>query len=220
MTNDSQSSVKALKKALVGYGFDKHLVKSIKGDKHLRESVYDRPKHNSSVDDHLGEVLSICEYLLLSTGVHRLSIGFNNGEVKTFSIFDPANMEVHLAQDLLDTAYIADNFVEIPLEEKDQFLKRLCTMLTKDKIFDYLSTRWQVDFKARNHSMKGVALTNVEEIKHILGILPRLRNLEGYYLRSASIGLFNSTVDMTFNCDGTHIVAHQAFKNFIQENIL
>ena len=68
--------------------------------------------------------------------------------------------------------------------------------------------------------MKTTQLTNKEELKYILTILPQLRNLEGYFLRTASISLFNSTVDMTFNCDGTQIVAHQAFKSFIQDNIL
>ena len=137
MNNKQQE--KALKKALVGYGFDKQLTKSIKGDKGLRDTVYNRPKNHSLVDENINKIMSICEYLLLETGVHRLSIGFNNGEVKTFSIFDPANMEVHLAIDLLDKTYIEQNFVVISLTEKSQFFKRLYQMLTKDKIFDYMS---------------------------------------------------------------------------------
>lgn len=215
-----QQNEKFLKKALVGYGFDKKLTTSIKGDKSLRDTVYNRQKTKSSVDENIGQILSVCEYLLLKTGIHRLSIGFNNGEVKTFSIFDPANMEVHLAADLLDESYIQDNFVLISLAEKSQFFKRLYNMLTEDKIFNYMSPQWQTAFKARNKSMKDTQLTNIDELKYIISILPALRNLDGYFLRTASIGLFNSTVSMAFNCDGTQIVAHQAFKDFIQKNIL
>lgn len=214
--SNTQQNEKKLKKALVGYGFDKSLIRSIKGDKSLRDTVYHREKTRSSVDENMAEILKVCEYLLLKTGIHRLSIGFNNGEIKTFSIFDPANMEVHLATDLLDADYIAQNFVEIPLKEKSQFFRRLYTMLTKDEIFSYMSPQWQTDFKARNETMKHAKLTNVDELKYILGIVPSLRGLDDYFLRTLSIGLFNSTISMTFNCDGTQIVAHQAFKDFIQ----
>lgn len=217
MATTLDNNAKALKKALVGYGFDKNLIQSIKGDQSLRDTVYHRQKTHSSVDEYMQAVLSACEYLLLKTGIHRLSIGFNNGEIKTFSIFDPANMEVHLATDLLDKSYLADNFVEIPLEEKSQFIKRLYIVLTQDKIFDYMSPKWQTDFKHRNQLMKDSKLTDVDELKYIFSILPQLRNLEGYFLRTTSIGLFNSTINMTFNCDGTQIIAHQAFKNFIQD---
>ncbi len=47
----------------------------------------------------------------------------------------------------------------------------------------------------------------------------RERNLEGYYLRSAVINLFNSTVSMSFNCDGTQIMSHKKFKEFIEDYI-
>lgn len=217
---NSEQQQKALKKALVGYGFDKKLIQSIKGDKSLRDTVYNRKKHNSSVDKSIHKIMSVCEYLLLETGVHRLSIGFNNGEIKTFSIFDPANMEVHLAADLLDQDYLASHFVVISLAEKSRFFKRLYTMLAKDKIFEYLSSDWQNTFKARNKAMQYAQLTNIEDLRYILSVLPCLRNLEGYFLRTASIGLFNSTINMTFNCDGTQIVAHQVFKDFVQNNII
>lgn len=215
----TKQKANALKKALVGYGFDKNLIKSIKGDKSLRETVYNREKTSSSIDKNMPELIKIFEYLLLETGAHRLSIGFNNGEVKTFSIFDPANMEVHLASDLLDEDYINENFVKIPLKAKSQFFKRLYQMLTKDEIFKHLSPDWQTAFKSRNEAMKNTKLTDVDELRYILKTLPALRNLDGYFLRTTSIGLFNSTVNMTFNCDGTQIIAHQKFKTFFEEYV-
>jgi len=49
--------------------------------------------------------------------------------------------------------------------------------------------------------------------------LTALRNLEGYYLRSAVINLFNSTISMSFNCDGTQIMSHKKFREFIEEYV-
>jgi hypothetical protein len=46
-----------------------------------------------------------------------------------------------------------------------------------------------------------------------------LRNLDGYYLRSAVINLFNSTISMSFNCDGTQIMSHKKFREFIEEYV-
>ncbi len=208
----------ALKKALVGYGFDKSLMQSIKGDASLRDTVYQRERTCTIIDKQMTKMIKIFTYLLLKTGVHRLSIGFNNGEVKTFSIFDPANMEVHLAENLLDENYLSSNFVRITLKEKGNFIKRLYAMLAKDKIFNYLSKTWQYAFLKRNANIKNIDLSNTKELKFILNSLPDLRNLEGYFLRTVSISLFNSTVAMTFNCDGTQIVAHHCFEDFIKTN--
>ncbi len=37
------------KSALVGYGFDENLMQSVKGDKGLRDSVYNRKKNDNFV---------------------------------------------------------------------------------------------------------------------------------------------------------------------------
>lgn len=163
--------------------------------------------------------MEVCQYLLLETGVHRLSIGFNNGEIETFLSL-AANMEVHLVTDLIDEDYLVDNFVEISLDDKNKFFKRLYQMLTKDEIFYYMPPKWQLAFLERNQSMKYAQLTNIDEVKYIISILPKLRSLDGYFLRTVSIGLFNSTINMTFNCDGTQIIAHQVFRDFVANNII
>jgi hypothetical protein len=208
---------KKLKNALVGYGFSPNLVCSLKGDKTLRESVYNRPKSHNFVDKNLKELTKIFKYLLLETGIHRLSIGFNNGEMKTFSIFDPLNMEVHTAQNILDKDYLHNNFPKISLVEKDAFIKRLYKNLVTDEVFKKLPNTWQHGLFNRNKKMD--KLTNTKQLNSLLDTLPQLRELEGYYLRTASISLFNSTISLSFNCDGTQIMAHNAFEDFIKENI-
>jgi len=206
-----------LNKALVGYGFKSKFITSIKGDKSLRESVYNRPKILNFVDENIEELSKVFNKLLLETGVHRLSIGFNNGEIKTFSVFDPLNMEIHTAQNMLDEDYIEVNFPKLSLLKKDKFIKRMYKNLIEDEIFNDLPNFWKIDLQNRNNQMS--ELTNTQTLNEILTTLPKLRDIDGYYLRTASVSLFNSSIALSFNCDGTQIMAHSSFNDFIEEYI-
>ncbi len=205
------------KKALVGYGFDENLMRSVKGDQSLRDSVYNRTRTLNLVDENIDELLEVIQFLLLSTGVYRIVIGLNNGEIKTSSVFDPFNVEVHLAEDLLVPDYVFNHFGLITLKEKSALIKRYYQMLEHDKAFEYLSEEWQDAFHARNEGMK--QLTDKNELRYIIEHIPVLRNLDGYYLRSAIINLFNSTISMSFNCDGTQIMSHKKFRDFIEDYV-
>jgi hypothetical protein len=48
------------KDALVGYYFNNNLMHSIKGDKSLRESVYNRERAFNSVDENLEQLSQVC----------------------------------------------------------------------------------------------------------------------------------------------------------------
>lgn len=205
------------KEALVGYYFDDNLMRSVKGDSSLRDSVYTRERSYNIVDENMEQLSEVLLYLLLSTGIYRLVIGLNNGEIKTSSVFDPFNVEVHLVEDLLTPDYIYHHFGRISLEEKSNLIKRYYKMLEHDPAFDYLSKEWQTAFYTRNKHMK--QLTDEDELRFIVEHIPALRNLDGYYLRSAIINLFNSTISMSFNCDGTQIMSHKKFREFIEEYV-
>lgn len=205
------------KNALVGYYFDDSLMRSVKGDKSLRDSVYNRERTLNLVDENIDELLKVILFLLLSTGVYRIVIGLNNGEIKTSSVFDPFNVEIHLAEDLLVSDYVFNHFGRITLDEKEALIKRYYQILEHDSAFEYLSKEWQDAFHKRNENMK--QLTDENELRYIIEHIPTLRNLEGYYLRSAVINLFNSTISMSFNCDGTQIMSHKKFKEFIEEYV-
>ena len=189
------------KDALVGYYFNNNLMHSIKGDKSLRESVYNRERAFNSVDENLEQLSQVWLDLLLDTGVYRLVVGLNNAEVRVSSVFDPFNTEVHLADDLLNSDYVDFHFNKIPLKKKSQLIKRIYKMLENDEVFGMLSLQWQQSLHERNQSMQ--KLTNINDLRFILKNLSKLRHLEGYYLRSVTINLFNSTVSMSFNCDDT-----------------
>ena len=205
------------KSALVGYGFDDNLMRSVKGDESLKDSVYNRERTHNIVDKNIDELMEVILFLLLSTGIYRIVIGLNNGEIKTSSVFDPFNVEIHLAEDLLVADYVFDHFGMISLEEKEALIKRYYLMLEHDPAFEYLSEEWQEAFHDRNQSMK--QLTDENELRYIVEHIPALRNLDGYYLRSAVINLFNSTISMSFNCDGTQIMSHKKFREFIEEYV-
>ena len=205
------------KSALVGYGFDENLMRSVKVDESLKDSVYNRERTHNIVDKNIDDLLEVILFLLLSTGVFRIVIGLNNGEIKTSSVFDPFNVEIHLAQDLLEPDYVFHHFGMIALDEKEALIKRYYQMLEHDPAFDYLSDEWQEAFHGRNQIMK--QLTDEDELRYIIEHIPALRNLEGYYLRSAVINLFNSTISMSFNCDGTQIMSHKKFREFIEEYV-
>jgi len=205
------------KEALVGYYFDDNLMRSVKGDKSLRDSVYNRERSFNNVDENIEALMGIVKYLLKSTGIFRIVIGFNNGEVKTSSVFDPFNVEIHLVEDLISEDYVFHHFGRIEIGEKSELIKRFYKMLENDKAFNFLSKEWQYAFHSRNKFMK--QLTNEEDLDFIVENLPKLRSLDGYYLRSVVINLFNSTIAMSFNCDGTQIMSHKKFKEFINEYI-
>ncbi|SMM99873.1 hypothetical protein SPONL_943 [uncultured Candidatus Thioglobus sp.] len=188
---------------------------SIKGDKSLRESVYNRQRATNSVDENIVELSRVWLYMLLETGVYRLVIGLNNAEVRIASVFDPFNTEVHLADDLLNPEYVDFHFNKINLREKSRLIKRIYQMLEHDDTFNVLSPEWQQSLLERNKKME--KLTDVNDLCFILENVAQLRHLEGYYLRSITINLFNSTVSMSFNCDGTQIMSHRKFKSFIEE---
>lgn len=203
------------KDALVGYYFNNNLMHSIKGDKSLRESVYNRQRATNSVDENIVELSRVWLFMLLETGVYRLVIGLNNAEVRIASVFDPFNTEVHLADDLLNPEYVDFHFNKINLREKSKLIKRIYQMLEHDDTFNVLSPEWQQSLLERNKKME--KLTDVNDLHFILENVAQLRHLEGYYLRSITINLFNSTVSMSFNCDGTQIMSHRKFKSFIEE---
>jgi len=122
-----------------------------------------------------------------------------------------------LVEDLISEDYVFHHFGRIEIDEKSELIKRFYKMLENDKAFNFLSKEWQYAFHSRNQFMK--QLTNEKDLDFIVENLPKLRSLDGYYLRSVVINLFNSTIAMSFNCDGTQIMSHKKFKEFINEYI-
>ncbi len=83
---------------------DMHI--GIKGDPSLRESAMQRPRFESVVDRFMTDLVPCFEDLLLNRNVHRIMVGFNNGEIRVSTLLDPFCDEFHPALRLLDASYV------------------------------------------------------------------------------------------------------------------
>jgi hypothetical protein len=207
-----------LKEAIVGaFGLpaDKPFV-GIKGDPSLRETAPIRSKYASRIDEKVGPALERVEWLLAETGCFSIYIGFNSSEVRTESIFNPFNYEIHDVDALLGDDYISRHFVRVPFEEKMNTIAWVSSMIQTGPLRHYLPKHWQQLMDAQRNSWQPV---KKELIHDIIDGFHQLRAIEGYYLRNAAISLSEGIVRASFNCDGTYIVRADYFPEFVKQNL-
>jgi len=188
----------------------------IKGDPSLRETAPLRERYQSILDERFSEIGPSLERLLIHQSTYQLFIGFNNAEVRTYSIFDPLREEIHSAEKLLDKSYIERHFPEIPYEEKITLMRELYDFIFRNRHFEHVPSYWRKIIDRRHKAWQPMSM---EEIGQICRTLAVLRDLENYYLRNVTISIVQSVVRMQFNCDGTQFVRAQDFKQFIEDNL-
>ncbi len=194
----------------------KHFHLSIKGDPSMRETAFTRERYESVVDKILPSLQPGLEDLLLNRCVYQIYVGFNNGEVRTSSVFDPFNEEIHQANKLIDTAYIDRHFSEVSYEEKVSMLRRLYGAVAADPVFRDLPDHFKKIFGSYFNNWKPVTRG---EITNTISQLTTLRSIPNYYLRNFTISMARDAIRMQFNCDGTHIVSAEDYQRFIEENL-
>ena len=188
---------------------------SIKGDPSLRETVALRPRQESRMDVEAGKVLETCAWLLRKTGCFSIYIGFNSSEVRTESVFNPFNYEIHDAIALIQPGYVKRHFVRVPYQKKLKIISRVRNMVQTGPVREYLPPHWRELMDEQRENWKPMAK---KDIKQVAQSLNRLRGIEGFYLRNAAISLSQGIVRASFNCDGTYIVAAEYFPQFVEEN--
>lgn len=188
----------------------------IKGDPSLRESAPLRQRYTSKVDEYFAELEPNLEELLLNRGIYRLFIGFNSGEVRTNSIFDPLRQEIHDAEKLCGADYVDRQFPKIDYPEKISLMKQLYSTLRDSTQYKQMPTYWQNILNRRSDKWKPLEPENVLDI---LSTVKALREIQEYYLRNFTICIVQGIVRMQFNCDGTQIIDAHNFKRFLQENL-
>jgi len=205
-----------LEKALMGVGVRplSTRVIGIRGDQSLRDTVYTRQHVPNFSDQYIEEISQIFYSLLTETGVHRLSIGFHDNEAKTFSVLDPLNMEMHRLEDLVRESYRRANFPSLSYAEKSNYISRLYRYVLGD-IELQKRPFWREQIAERNQQLD---LPSQEELRKLTDSIPVLRKIDGYFLRSAIINLFNNTLSLSFNCDGTQLMAIAGFEEFLATN--
>ncbi len=191
-----------------------HLHVGIRGDPSLRETVFTRERYESIVD----QVLPLLEPRLVDLLIHRcvyqISVAFNSGEIRTSSIFDPFNEEVHQANKLVDEAYVERHFAEVTYEEKALMIKYLYGAVGGAHVFEGLPVHFRKIFGSYYENWKPVA---PEEIANAIAKLSSLRSIPNYYLRNFTISTVQDAIRMQFTCDGTHIVSAEDYRRFIEE---
>lgn len=208
----------ALKESILdssGFNND-HVNLSIKGDPSLRETVFDRERYKSIVDNILPELSVNLESMLLERNVFRIVINFNSGEVEAYTIFNPFTAETHAANKLTSISYLDRHFPMISYTEKADIINNIFSSLAQEPALKQLSTHWQQLFL---DPLKNWTPVTTDKIKHALSQLSTLRSLENYYLRNFSINTIQDVIRMQFNCDGTHIVDNREYLQFLDDNI-
>ena len=187
----------------------------IKGDPSLRETALQRAKYRSVIDDIYDEVRGRLEDLLLNRGTYRLYIGFNSGEVRTHSIFDPLREETHSVEKFLDASYVERHFPAISYDDKVAGMRDIYRSLRNSALFDKLPGYWRNIVERRHINWKPMER---EAISPIMVNLKVLRDMPDYYLRNVSICIVQGLVRMQFNCDGTQLVTAKNYRRFLEEN--
>lgn len=188
----------------------------IKGDPSIRESAAARERYNSPVDLIFDKLEPILENLLLNKGIYRLFIGFNSGEIRTNSIFDPLRQEIHEAEKLADDSYLERHFPNIQYSDKIDLMRKLYSTLRASEQYKSMPNYWQNILNRRSDSWQPL---EPENIPSILSTVRTLREIQEYYLRNITICIVQGIVRMQFNCDGTQIIDAHNFKQFLDDNL-
>ncbi len=188
----------------------------IKGDPSLRESAPLRKRYDSKVDSLFDQLEPNLEDLMLNRGIYRIFLGFNSGEIRTNSVFDPLRQEIHDAEKIADRDYINRHFPHIEYSDKIALMRELYATLRASEHYKKIPGYWQNILNRRSQSWMPL---EPENIPKILTTVRKLRDIEEYYLRNITICIVQGIVRMQFNCDGTQIIDAHNFKHFLEENV-
>lgn len=188
----------------------------IKGDPSLRESAPLRKRYDSKVDSLFDQLEPNLEDIMLNRGIYRIFIGFNSGEIRTNSIFDPLRQEIHDAEKIADNEYINRHFPLIDYSDKVALMRELYATLRASEHYKKIPGYWQNILNRRSQHWLPL---EPENIPKILTTVRKLRDIEEYYLRNITMCIVQGIVRMQFNCDGTQIIDAHNFKHFLEENI-
>lgn len=188
----------------------------IKGDPSLRETAMLRPRYHTVLDDIYPQLEEHLLEMLCERSIYQLYVGFNSGEIRTCSVFDPLREETHTAERILDDDYLSRHFPAISFEDKVQGMREMYDYLLGSRMFEKLPAHWKKIFERRHGKWNPMAR---EDIARVLSSLKALRDTPDYYLRNATISMVQGIVRLQFNCDGTQLVNAENYQRFIEENL-
>lgn len=189
---------------------------SIKGDPSLRESAISRERYESVVDKILPALQKSLLDLLQNRCVYQIFIGFNSGEIRTCSVFDPFNEEIHTSDKLINQAYIDRHFPKISYQQKSALVADIYDLISGDNAFNGIPNYCR---NVLNKTYRHWQPLSIEEIRGVICKLTALRTIPNFYLRNLSLGMIQDVIRMQFNCDATHIVSTEDYQRFLKDNL-
>jgi len=136
----------------------------IKGDPSLRESAPLRKRYDSKVDSLFDKLEPNLEDILLNRGIYRIFVGFNSGEIRTNSVFDPLRQEIHDAEKIANKDYINRHFPLIEYSNKIALMRELYATLRASEHYKKIPGYWQNILNRRSQSWLPLEPDNIAKI--------------------------------------------------------
>lgn len=188
----------------------------IKGDPSLRETAMLRPRYHTVLDEIYPQLKDHLLELLCERSSYQIYIGFNSGEIRTQSVFDPLREESHAAERILEDDYLERHFPAISYDAKVEGMREMYDYLLNSRMFEHIPEHWKKIFARRHSDWRPMGK---ETMAKVLASLMALREMPDYYLRNATISMVQGIVRLQFNCDGTQLVTAENFQRFLEENL-
>jgi len=189
----------------------------IRGDPSMRETTGERKRYTSDVDQCIDELIPSFQELLLNRSTYQLFVGFNNGEIRTNSVFDPMRQEIHSAEKIADSNYVQRQFPVINYDDKIGLIRETYKSVRSSAYYKNIPQYWQNIMNRRSEQWQPM---QVEEIISVVSTLKAMREMPTYFIRNITINIVQSIVRIQFNCDGTQIVSAENYGKFLEQNIL
>lgn len=193
-----------------------NLLVGIRGDPSMRETTGERKRYTSDVDERIDELLPSFQELLLNRSTYQLFVGFNNGEIRTNSVFDPMRQEIHSAEKMADLNYVQRQFPQIGYDDKIGLIKETYQSVRASSYYKSIPQYWQNIMNRRGEEWEPM---EVFEIVSVISTLKAMREMPTYYMRNITINIVQSIVRIQFNCDGTQIVSAENYGKFLEDNL-
>jgi hypothetical protein len=183
---------------------------TLKGDISLKNTIPIREKNESIYDNESEKLISSISHLLLNTGVFEISIRYNSSTFKSVSVFSPCSPEEHFGKNLLSHNFISSQYPLIPYEIKEKGIFEMNNYIMNSKLMEYITNKaWKEIMKDR----QCFSLPNHDLLINTIRNLIKMREIEGYYLRSFCINIVHKSINLSFNCDGSLIISLDEFDN-------
>ena len=178
-TNDENLEELILRESIVSAAGlnSEQLIIGIKGDPSLRESAHLRKRYSSKVDSLFEQLEPNLEDIMLNRGIYRIFIGFNSGEIRTNSVFDPLRQEIHDAEKIANLDYINRHFPIIDYNDKVSLMRELYSTLRNSLHYKKIPDYWQNILNRRSQQWLPLEPENITKVLSTVANIKKHRRI-------------------------------------------